>query len=62
MPGVMGSMMAVEAIKAITGAGQGLRGEMLIYDALYGESRKLKIVRRADCHVCGAGDRAGAGK
>ncbi len=55
LPGVMGSMLAVEAIKAITGAGQGLQGEMLIYDALYGESRKLKIVRRADCHVCGTG-------
>ncbi|MEM9643210.1 MAG: molybdopterin-synthase adenylyltransferase MoeB [Pseudomonadota bacterium] len=36
LPGVVGSMMAVEAIKLITGAGMALRGEMLIYDAMYG--------------------------
>ncbi len=53
LPGVVGSMMAVEAIKVITGAGQALRGEMLIYDALYGESRKITLSRRADCPVCG---------
>jgi len=54
LPGVMGAMMAVEAIKFITGAGQPLYGEMLIYDALYGENRKLQIKRRADCAVCGS--------
>ncbi|NOD76609.1 MULTISPECIES: molybdopterin-synthase adenylyltransferase MoeB [unclassified Ruegeria] len=53
LPGVVGSMMAVEAIKVITGAGMALRGEMLIYDALYGESRKITLTRRADCPVCG---------
>ena len=52
LPGVVGAMMAVEAIKHITGAGQTLRGEMLIYDALYGESRKMKLARRDDCPVC----------
>ncbi|KIC37683.1 molybdopterin biosynthesis protein [Ruegeria sp. ANG-R] len=56
LPGVVGSMMAVEAIKAITGAGQPLRGEMLIYDALYGESRKITLPQRADCPICGASD------
>ncbi|MCX8953851.1 molybdopterin-synthase adenylyltransferase MoeB [Ruegeria sp. NA] len=54
LPGVVGSMMAVEAIKVITGAGMALRGEMLIYDALYGESRKITLTRRADCPICGA--------
>ncbi len=55
LPGVVGSMMAVEAIKVITGAGQALRGEMLIYDALYGESRKITLTKRSDCPICGAG-------
>ena len=55
LPGVVGAMMAVEAIKVITGAGQALRGEMLIYDALYGESRKITLTPRADCPVCGQG-------
>ena len=53
LPGVVGSMMAVEAIKLITGAGTPLRGEMVIYDALFGESRKIAIKRRSDCETCG---------
>ncbi|WP_171101044.1 molybdopterin-synthase adenylyltransferase MoeB [Ruegeria sp. HKCCD7255] len=52
LPGVVGSMMAVEAIKVITGAGQALRGEMLIYDALYGESRKITLSQNPDCPIC----------
>ena len=56
LPGVVGSMMAVEAIKVVTGAGQALRGEMLIYDALYGESRKITLTRRADCPICGTAE------
>ncbi len=54
LPGVVGSIMALEAIKAITGAGDTLRGEMLIYDGLYGETRKISLKRRADCACCGA--------
>lgn len=58
LPGVIGAMMAVEAVKLITGAGQALRGEMLIYDALYGETRKIGLHRRANCPICGnKGDR-----
>lgn len=53
LPGVVGTMMAVEAVKIITGAGAVLRGEMLIYDALYGESRKITLKRREGCPVCG---------
>lgn len=52
LAGVMGSMMAGEAIKQITRAGQALRGEILIYDSLYGEIRKLKTHKRADCPIC----------
>lgn len=53
LPGVMGAMMAVEAIKEITGAGEGLRGRMLIYDALYGETRQFALKRNPACPVCG---------
>jgi molybdopterin/thiamine biosynthesis adenylyltransferase len=53
LPGVVGSMMAVEAVKALTGAGEGLAGQMLIYDALYGESRRIALRRRPGCPVCG---------
>ncbi|MGB2497570.1 MAG: HesA/MoeB/ThiF family protein [Planktomarina sp.] len=55
LPGVIGSMMAAEAMKLITNAGTALRGELLIYDALYGESRRLKASRSASCPICGTG-------
>ena len=55
LPGVVGSMMAVEALKLAAGAGTPLRGEMLIYDALYGETRKIALKKRRDCPVCSAG-------
>ncbi len=54
LPGVVGAMMAVEAVKLITGAGEVLRGDMLIYDALYGETRKIRLKKRPDCPVCSA--------
>lgn len=53
LPGVIGSMMAVEAVKAITGAGTGLGGRMMIYDALYGETRTITLKSRPDCPICG---------
>jgi molybdopterin/thiamine biosynthesis adenylyltransferase len=46
-------MMALEAVKQITGAGEGLAGRMLIYDGLNGEMRSLRMKRRPDCPVCG---------
>ena len=52
LAGVMGSMMAAEAIKVITGAGQFLLGELVIYDALYGEMRKLVTSVNPDCKTC----------
>jgi molybdopterin/thiamine biosynthesis adenylyltransferase len=53
LPGVVGAMMAVEAVKVIVDAGQGLAGRMLIYDALYAETRVISLERRADCATCG---------
>lgn len=55
LPGVVGAMMAVEAVKLITGAGAPMRGQMLIYDALYGETRCVRVAPRADCATCAGG-------
>lgn len=52
LPGVIGAMMASEAIKWITGAGDPLKGRLMIYDALYAETRVISVKRRADCAVC----------
>lgn len=54
LPGVVGSMMALEAIKEITGAGATLRDKMMIYDGLYADTRSINIKRRADCPCCGS--------
>ncbi|MDR5653692.1 HesA/MoeB/ThiF family protein [Ruixingdingia sedimenti] len=53
LPGVLGSMMAMEAVKHITGAGQGLRGRLVIHDALYAETRTIATKPRPGCPVCG---------
>ncbi|GKY90239.1 HesA/MoeB/ThiF family protein [Sinisalibacter aestuarii] len=55
LPGVIGAMMAGEAVKEIAGAGDGLRGRLLIWDGLYAESRVIRTRRRKDCPVCGTG-------
>jgi molybdopterin/thiamine biosynthesis adenylyltransferase len=54
LPGVLGSMMAVEAIKHITQAGAPLRGKLMIYDALYAENRVISAPKAPDCPICGA--------
>ncbi len=53
LPGIIGSIMATEAVKHLTGAGETLAGRLMIQDALYAESRVVAVKRRADCPVCG---------
>ena len=55
LPGVIGAMMAMEAVKLICRAGEGLRGRLMIHDALYGETRVIGVKRRPDCGCCGVG-------
>ncbi len=52
LAGVIGSMMALEAIKLITGAGEPLVGRMMIYDGLSGETRTVRVGADPDCPVC----------
>jgi len=54
LPGVIGSIEALEAIKLLIGAGQPLIGRMLYFDTLSSDYvRILKIKRNPDCPVCG---------
>jgi molybdopterin/thiamine biosynthesis adenylyltransferase len=53
LAGVIGSMMALETIKLITGAGDPLTGRLLIYDGLGGQSRTVKVGADPACPVCG---------
>ena len=53
LAGTIGSMMAVETIKWITGAGASLAGRLLIYDALAAETRTVRIGADPACPTCG---------
>ncbi|MEJ7739566.1 MAG: molybdopterin-synthase adenylyltransferase MoeB [Chitinophagaceae bacterium] len=48
LPGIIGSLQALEAIKIITGAGQVTSGRLLLFDALTLESSVVQIKRRPD--------------
>jgi len=53
LAGVIGSMMAAEAVKHVTGAGQSLAGQLLIHDCLWSESRRIEVRRAPGCAICG---------
>ncbi len=52
LTGVIGSMMALEAIKEVAGAGASLAGRLLIYDALAAQARVVALPRDPTCPVC----------
>lgn len=52
LPGVLGTMMALEAVKEITAAGESLRGRLLMYDGLTVDTRIMRIKRNPSCPVC----------
>jgi adenylyltransferase/sulfurtransferase len=52
VPGVIGSLQAVETLKWITGVGQPLVGRLLQLDLLIGAIRSIEFHRRADCRAC----------
>ncbi len=51
--GTVGSLMALEAIKLITGAGTSLLGRLMVLDGLAAETRTLRLSADPDCPVCG---------
>ncbi|WP_188848281.1 ThiF family adenylyltransferase, partial [Thermus composti] len=53
LPGVVGALMASEALKLLLGLGKPLAGYLLLFDALEGSFRKLRIQRNPACPVCG---------
>ncbi len=53
LPGIIGSMQALEAIKLIIGIGQTLRGRLLLLDALSMEWNRMKLMKNPQCPTCG---------
>ncbi|MGQ0850052.1 MAG: molybdopterin-synthase adenylyltransferase MoeB, partial [Actinomycetota bacterium] len=52
LPGIIGSIQAVETIKLLLGLGEALTGRLLIYDALDQSFTTVKLSRRTDCPAC----------
>ncbi|MEY2567848.1 MAG: sulfur-carrier protein adenylyltransferase/sulfurtransferase [Actinomycetota bacterium] len=57
LPGIIGSIQAMEAIKLLLGLGDPLVGRLLAYDALEESFRTFKVHRDPECPACG--DNAG---
>ncbi len=53
LPGIVGSIQAMETIKLILGTGDSLVGRLLLFDALMMKFRELKLRKNPDCPVCG---------
>jgi sulfur-carrier protein adenylyltransferase/sulfurtransferase len=53
LPGIIGTLQAIEAIKLIVGVGEPLIGRLLHFDALKVKFRGLTLRRDAQCPVCG---------
>jgi adenylyltransferase/sulfurtransferase len=53
LPGIVGSIQALEAIKVLLGIGEPLIGRLLMIDTLDMTFRTLKVQRNPDCPVCG---------
>ncbi len=55
LPGVIGLLQAVEAIKLILQQGRSLAGRLLVYDALAATFRQLRIEADPNCPYCAEG-------
>ena len=53
LPGVVGTLQAVETIKTILGKGESLVGRLLLFDALNMNFRELKLKKNPNCPICG---------
>lgn len=53
LPGIIGSMQALEAIKLLSGAGEPLIGRLLLFDGLTMKWRELRLKKNPACVICG---------
>ncbi|MDX2128796.1 MAG: molybdopterin-synthase adenylyltransferase MoeB [Chloroherpetonaceae bacterium] len=53
LPGIIGSLQAIEAIKLITGIGELLINRVLRFDALKMKFNEIRFSKQNDCALCG---------
>jgi sulfur-carrier protein adenylyltransferase/sulfurtransferase len=54
LPGIIGSLQALEVLKLILGIGEPLIGRLVLFDALALRFRELTTCKDSNCPVCGA--------
>src|SRR5690606_13713320 len=52
LPGIIGSLQALETLKIVLGTGTTLKGRIALFDALSFRWRELKLARNAQCPAC----------
>jgi sulfur-carrier protein adenylyltransferase/sulfurtransferase len=53
LPGIVGSIQALETIKLIIGRGRNLTGRLLVFDALEMSFSEFKLRKDPNCPICG---------
>ncbi len=53
VPGVVGTLQAMEVLKYLLGIGELLSGKLLVYDALNARFRTIHVPRNPACRACG---------
>lgn len=53
IPGVIGTLQALEVLKLIIGKGEVLQQRLLLFDGLTSNFRRIKVPRNPECPVCG---------
>jgi sulfur-carrier protein adenylyltransferase/sulfurtransferase len=54
LPGIVGSLQALETVKLIIGQGQSLAGRLVLFDALALKFRELRLRKNRHCPMCGS--------
>ncbi len=54
LPGIIGTLQALEALKLLLGTGETLVGRLLLFDALKLHFRELVLERDPECPLCGS--------
>lgn len=57
LPGMIGSLQAVEVMKEILGLGESLSGSLLMFDVLNAAYHRIRVKKNPDCPLCGAAPR-----
>ncbi len=52
MPGIIGTLQALEAMKLLLGLGEPLIGRLLIFDGLSGKFEEIRVRKNAHCQEC----------